>query len=97
MKNFSNSFFTIFTASLNLSINPGWNWIGFPYNETVSIEDAFAGFEATEGDILKNLDGVTQFEDGDWFGDLEELVPGQGYLYFSNSDEPKTLIFQTGQ
>ena len=62
----------------------------------MSIEDALADFEAEEGDILKTSESTTNFEDGEWFGDIEEMVPGQGYMYYSNSEEEKELTFLTG-
>jgi len=72
-------------------INPGWNWIGFPCDYEMSIEEALGGFEAEEGDLFANSEFFTEF-DGEWFGDVAVLIPGQGFMYFSNSDEPKTLI-----
>ena len=79
-----------------ITINHGWNWIGFPCAQEVSLEDALASFEAAEGDILKTSGFTTIFEDGEWFGDIEEMIPGQGYMYYSNSTELKTLIISTG-
>ena len=83
-------------ANHTITIVHGWNWIGFPYSQTVSIEDALADFEAEEGDILKTSESTTNFEDGEWFGDIEEMIPGQGYMYYSNSNDEKELTFQTG-
>ena len=79
-----------------ITINHGWNWIGFPCAQEVSLEDALASFEAAEGDILKTNDFTTAFENGEWFGDLEDMSPGQGFMYYSSSATPKTLIFQNG-
>ena len=39
---------------------------------------------------------MIEFDGEEWFGDFETLVPGQGYMYYSNSTEPKTLIISTG-
>jgi hypothetical protein len=33
---------------------------------------------------------------GTWVGDFDTMVPGRGYMYYSNSSEEKTLTFQTG-
>ena len=78
-----------------IEINPGWNWIGFPCNEVVSIEEALANFDAEDGDQIKGAEEFSTYEDGEWgaMGDLEELVPGQGYKYFSASSEVKELVF----
>jgi hypothetical protein len=79
-----------------ITINFGWNWVGFPCDQEVSIADAFAGFEAEEGDQLESKEGMTEFDGEEWFGDIETLKPGQGFLYYSNSNDQKTLIFRTG-
>ncbi|MBO7083963.1 MAG: hypothetical protein J6W30_08970, partial [Bacteroidales bacterium] len=76
-----------------ITINPGWNWIGFPCDHEMTIEEALGGFDAEDGDTFANSDFFTEFEDGEWFGDVETLLPGQGFMYFSNSDEVKTLVF----
>ncbi|MBR5082785.1 MAG: hypothetical protein IKX35_10140, partial [Bacteroidales bacterium] len=56
---------------------------------------AMAGFEAEEEDAIQsNVDGTSDYLD-EWVGDVLTLVPGQGYMYYSNSTEPKTLVFST--
>ena len=83
-------------SSHAITINPGWNWIGFPCNEEMDVGDAFAGFDAAEDDKLKSREAYTEFDGDGWFGTLNMLVPGQGYLYYSNDNVTKTLVFQTG-
>ena len=85
-------------ANHAITINPGWNWIGFPSAEAVSVAVAIAGFPAEEGDILKSNEASTDYygEEYGWFGELETLEPGQGYQYKYNGTTPQTLIFQTG-
>jgi hypothetical protein len=83
-------------ANHPITINQGWNWIGFPSSVAISLEDAFAGF-AQEGDKIKNR--VTQIEydpEWGWYGDFETLEPGQGYMYYSASNTPRTLVFPVG-
>ena len=84
-------------ANHTITINPGWNWIGFPCAEAVSVAVALGGFEAVEGDVLKSNETSTDYygEDFGWFGELQTLEPGQGYLYKYNGTQPKTLIFST--
>ena len=83
-------------SSYEISIKPGWNWIGFPSAEAMDIIDAFAEFEAEMEDVIQAAEIQTEY-DGEWWGDLETLEPGQGYMYFSNSEEVKTLVFQNGR
>ena len=78
-----------------ITIHPGWNWIGFPCGQELSLEDALADFEAEEGDQLAEAELYTEYGFGMWIGDVETLLPGQGYMYYSNSSIPKTLIYST--
>ena len=79
-----------------ISIKPGWNWIGFPSVEALDVVDALAGFAAEEGDILLSQDsGLTSYDGEEWFGDLETLEPGVGLMYYSSSSETKTLVYST--
>ena len=84
-------------ANHTITINPGWNWIGFPCAEAVSVAVALGGFEAVEGDVLKSNETSTDYygEDFGWFGELQTLEPGQGYLYKYNGTTPKSLVFST--
>ena len=79
-----------------ITIHLGWNWIGFPCAQEVSIEDAFAGFESEEGDVLQSNNYIWEYDGEEWWGDLPALVPGEGLMYYSVSEEPKVLVFRTG-
>lgn len=81
-----------------ITINPGWNWIGFPCRQSLNVADALSDFIPENNDILKGRNGFTTYcSDGTvsmWYGpQLEVLEPGQGYMYYSNSTESKTLVF----
>ena len=80
-----------------ITINHGWNWIGFPSAEPMDVVEAFAGFEAEEDDQIMSQNSMTEFDGEEWFGDVETLEPGQGYMYYSNSLETKILIYQIGR
>ena len=70
----------------------GWNWIGYPLDQTMTVAEALAKLEAEEGDCLTNLEGgYATFTEGAWTGTLNTMVPGQGYLYKSASD--KSFIY----
>ena len=74
-------------------IRKGWNWIGFPSGTQISLENAFAGF-AQEGDKIRNSSVEIEYDtEWGWFGDFEMLEPGQGYMYYSASNTPRTLVF----
>ena len=56
------------------------------------VVDALADFEAEDEDMIEGPDGVLYYWD-EWSGDFETFVPGQGYMYYSNSTQLKTLVF----
>lgn len=84
-----------------ISIKNGWNWIGFPCNQNVSVDVAMSGFTPEANDVIKGRNGfTTYYSDGNynmWYGTLNTLEPGKGYMYRSNSTTQKTLVFQTGR
>ena len=75
-----------------VTISNGSNWIAFPLGESMTIRDAFAGF-AVNGDKVKSRSNYTQYQGGSWRGLLTTLVPGQGYMYISNSQETRIFTF----
>lgn len=78
-----------------ITITQGWNWIGFPSGVAISVEDALSDFQPEEGDQIKNNTNFSTYYDGEWgaMGELNQLIPGQGFMYYSNSETPKTLVF----
>lgn len=85
-----------------ITIGNNWNWIGFPYNQAVSINVAMSGFTPNSLDQIKSFgDGyatyyVTPNFTG-WYGTLTMLQPGKGYMYYSSSEDSKTLVYQTSR
>ncbi len=84
-----------------INITNGWNWIGFPCNQNVNVDVAMSGFTPENNDVIKGRNGFTTYYSDDnntmWFGTLNVLESGKGYLYQSNSSATKTLVFQTGR
>ena len=84
-------------TNYQITIEPGqWNWIGFPSTVELGIANALSEFNPEEADQIQAGNIMTEFDGEEWFGDFETLVPGQGYMYYSNSDETKILVIQTG-
>ena len=64
----------------------GWNWLGYPLGEMLTLEDAFSYLDVEEGDVISNIEeGFSVYTAGHWVGDLKTLRPGQGYMYKSQS------------
>ena len=75
-----------------VTVSNGSNWIAFPLNESMTVSNAFAGF-AVNGDKVKSRNNNTQYLGGSWRGQLTTLVPVQGYMYISNTQETRTFTF----
>jgi hypothetical protein len=80
-----------------INIAPGWNWIGYPCTTVNQVSTRLTNFPSHNEDILKTHNAVTTYIEGyGWWGSLEYLTPGEGYMYKSNATESSTLIFSSG-
>lgn len=80
---------------ITITLKPGWNWISYPNAVAMGLEEAFGAFVPEEGDWIKSVEDYSLYGDGEWgvMGDLEELEPGQGYMYFSSRTEVTSFVF----
>ena len=69
-------------------------WIGFPFSESMTPTDAFAGF-AVSGDEVSSKSQSATCIGTSWRGQLNMLQPGQGYIYKSAATEDRTFVFPT--
>ena len=82
-------------ADYEITINEGYNWIGFPCGESMSVTEAFSGLHPVNGDVIKSKNGSSIYQGTSWRGDVETLVPGQGYIYQSKVTGSKTFTYGT--
>lgn len=78
-----------------ITVQPGWNWIGYNCLYTLSVADAFAGIDPQDGDIVKGQAGFAMFDGYEWNGSLAALTPGQGYMYYSTTAGARSLNYPT--
>ena len=78
-----------------VTISNGTNWIAFPLGESMSLNDAFAGF-AVDGDVVQSQTINARNIRGRWQGRLSSLEPGEGYIYQSISPEDRIFVFPAG-
>ena len=76
-----------------ISINHGWNWIGYPATFNMSITDAFAGLNPQDGDMVKSKNSFAIYSGYEWIGTLSTLLPGEGYMYYSAAQSNKTFNY----
>ena len=71
-------------------------WIGFPFSESMSVTNAFAGFAAS-GDVVTSKNQTTTYNGSRWRGTLNNLEPSVGYIYKSNASVDTVFTFPTSK
>ena len=79
-------------SEYSVTIHNGANWIAFPFIESMTISNAFAGF-AINGDVIKSRTTNSSYINGQWRGGLNTLEPGRGYIYKSNAPDDRIFTF----
>ena len=80
----------------DITLNPGWNWIGYPVRDTVNVKDALAKLTPSNGDVIKSKDVTYTYLWGNWQGNGNlKMTPGMGYMYQSNANNVKTFRYST--
>lgn len=78
---------------VTITLNPGWNWISYLLKTATPTAEALVNLTPGEGDLIKGMEGTLLFQNGSWQGNLEQMVPGVGYMYYNNSNEVKTFTY----
>ena len=77
-----------------VTLQPNWNWIGYPLQGSMNLSDALSGFTPVLGDIIKSKEsGFSLYNGSSWSGGLNTLMPGQGYMYYSNATAAVTFTY----
>ncbi len=85
-------------ADHSITLQTGWNWIGYPVNTQQSLSSALSGFTPTANDLIKGQSTSSTYYAGyGWFPTSFTLTPGQGYMYYSNAAENQTLTYNVGR
>jgi len=74
-----------------ISIQPNWNWIGYPCSVSQSI--SAANFQPSDGDLIVKQGGnATYYAGYGWWPDFT-MEPGKSYQYHSTDTETKNMVF----
>lgn len=76
-----------------IEVVPGWNWIGYPVSQTMTVDEAFEPTAAETLDMVVGQNGFAQFDGENWVGTLQTLSPGMGYMYQSQSGN--SIVYNT--
>lgn len=69
-----------------ITLQKGWNWIGYIPISNVDVTEALSGLNPSENDVVKTLDAFATYSNGKWTGTLSTMNQGIGYLYYSGKD-----------
>lgn len=83
-------------ANHPITINPGWNWIGFPLDHAMTVAEAFSSITPHSGDMIKSMTESSSYNGSSWEGSLEDLTPGNGFMYYNNG-ETMTLTYPSSK
>lgn len=83
-------------ADHTITLNEGWNWIGYPVNSSQSVSTALANLTPENGDVIMSQGGTSTFRGGQWRNPIT-LSPGYGYLYNSKSSNPKSFVYSVSR
>ena len=82
------------SSGTTVTIEPGFNWIGYTGPAGLSIAEALGSFVPNDGDEIIDENGDSVYYDGEnWEGNFTSLNPGKGYLYHSVANETKMITF----
>jgi gingipain K len=84
-------------AELEVTVNSGITWIGFPLTQAMNVNDALAGLTPEENDVIKTSGKMAMYSDGYWEGTLSTLEPGKGYVYNSRASQAKTFFYPSSK
>lgn len=78
-----------------IPLKKGWNWLGYVPTVELTPDVAFVDAQPIRGDEIKGQTGFAQYDGSSWVGSLQQLKPGEGYMYYSG--EEKTFHYSTAQ
>lgn len=74
-----------------IPVNPGCNWIGYPSAMALEISDVFDRECLAPLDVIVGQRGFAQYDGESWIGSLQTLAPGEGYMFYADSQRKLTL------
>lgn len=78
-----------------VTLNPGWNWIGYPSNKVQSVGFALENLAAAENDVLKTRTQTATYSTSlGWTGSLATMTPGGGYMYYYGGTSTISFVYK---
>lgn len=71
-----------------------WNYISYLPLINMTLNDALAGYEAADEDVIKSQAGFSMFDTKmGWVGNLTYLEPGKGYMLYSKHSRDTSFYY----
>jgi hypothetical protein len=81
-------------ASTPLTLENGWNWIGYLPQNALPVNSALAGINAQVDDYIKGQTGFAVYTGASgWQGSLNTMESGKGYMYRSGNNQAVTFNY----
>lgn len=80
-------------SSRLITVKQGWNWIAYNATSAMSLDEAFAGMQPEDGDVVKAQSCFAVYDGYEWAGTLSLLEPGQGYMLYSVAKADRTFAY----
>ncbi len=82
----------------SITLQSGWNWIGYPVTMQQSLSSAISGFTPAANDLIKGQNtSATYYANYGWFPTSFVMTPGESYMYLSNASGSQTLTYATSR
>lgn len=82
-------------TELSFTLEPNWNWMGYPLRYNHTINEALENLSVSDGSVIKSETKFSEYVASidRWVGSLEWLIPGDGYLFESTADTAISFTF----
>src|SRR3546814_19177109 len=70
-----------------------WNYISYLPPTNMTVQEALAGYEASDEDVIKSHTGVAMYaSQTGWVGNLSYLEPGKGSMLFRKARSDASFV-----
>lgn len=80
-----------------INLQQGNTWLGYLLIAEKPLTEVLASIQPNEGDVIKTQDAFAIYLAGNWHGTLEQMKPGEGYMYSTTQAKqltyPVTRVF----
>lgn len=80
-----------------INLQQGNTWLGYLLAAEKPLAEVLASIQPNEGDVIKTQDAFAIYLSGNWHGTLEQMKPGEGYMYSTTQAKqltyPVTRVF----